>query len=327
MAHNSAQGQQIIALGSNHILALLDEFLLERQADRECRPRTLAWYRATILMFVRFLEERGYPTDYDAVETRHIRAFRLYLQEPVRWDGKGSRGRPLSDSMRATYDRALRIFFGWLVTVGYLDKSPVAELPRPRVRRKPQRFLTADELERLWRSFPANTRQGHRDRLLFLLLVDTGMRASEICGLRIDNVDLQAGKVRLEGKGGHIREVGLSPQTLQQMMLYVRKWRQKTALPDILLHAVKRKPVAYGALLRIFERWREQAGIETSFSAHSFRRTAATRAVQAGADPLSLAAQMGWADLQMAKVYVQNAGLDIAALQSRHSPLKGLKLR
>lgn len=71
--------------------------------------------------------------------------------------------------------------------------------------------------------------------------------------------------------------------------------------PGILLHAVKNRPLAYGALLRIFERWREQAGIATPFSAHSFRRTTATHAVRAGADRFSLAAKMGWADLQMAR--------------------------
>lgn len=323
------QDPQIFALGSSDIRAVLEEFVLERAADREVGDRTILWYRAQIGLFIRFLTEHGYPTHLPDLTEAHLRAYRLYLRGETRWDGKGRSGRPLADGTRAGYERALRAFFTWAADpeVGHLAVNPLARLKRPKVRRKPLRFLTDDELAAIWRTFHPRTRRGQRDRTLFLLLLDSGVRASEMVTLRAHALNPVTGTITIVGKGEHTREVGISPDTMRQVANYVRRWRQDCDVPELLLHAVKRQALTYNSLKPIFDRWEREAGIQTPFSAHSFRRTMATRAVRAGADGLVVAAQLGHSSLAMTKQYVQEAGLDLGTLAKEHSPLKGLKLR
>ena len=321
-----AQQQLIFALGSADLRGVLEEFLIERAADRECAPQTIRAYRLAVGLLARYLAEAGESLELPAIGPAQLRGFRLYLQRPTRWDGCGQRGRPLSDATRANYDRHLRTFFRWAARVGHRDDDPLADLPKPRQRRKPMRFLTEAELQALWASFPPKTRQGQRDRTLFLLLVDIGVRASEVIRIRLADVNLATGTVEIRGKGGPVRLVGMSPTTLQQIGVYVRRWRQPVDQPELLLHAVQRHPLSYWGLKEIFRRWRREAGLTEPFSAHSFRRTNATRSIQAGADGLVVAAQLGHCTLTMTKLYLQEAGLDLGQLRNEHSPLKGLKL-
>ena len=86
--------------------------MIERAADRECAPKTHNWYRSTLDLFIPFLSQTGHSLDITQVTPAQVRAFRLYLQQPQRWDGARQSRRPLSDSTRQIYHRALRIFFG-----------------------------------------------------------------------------------------------------------------------------------------------------------------------------------------------------------------------
>lgn len=321
-----AQQQIIFSLGSEDIRSLIEEFLVLRQTDKECAPKTLTDYRGKLSLFVRWLQESGHSLAITQIGPAHLRGFRAYLQAEVRWDGKGRSGRPLADASRLAHDRVLRAFFNWLVAEEYISSSPLAKIPKPKVKRVPMRFLSTHELQALWDSFSPKTRRGQRDRTIFLLLTDTGLRASELVSISLEMVNLANATITLKGKGGHTRVVGMSGTTVQQVITYVRRFRQKCALPHLLLHAQKRKPVTYYGLQMIFERWQKEAGIEVPFSAHSFRRTYATRAIQEGADGLLVAAQMGHTSLAMTKRYIQEAGLDLGVLQANHSPLKGLKL-
>jgi site-specific recombinase XerD len=327
MVQGQINSQPLYTLGSGDIRALVDEFLVIRATDRECSAKTIADYRQKLGLFVRFLSESGNSLDITQIGQAQIRSFKLYLQRPVRWDGVGRSGRPLSDASRASYDRALRAFFHWVVAEAeYLESDPLTKIPKPKIKRTPMRFLSKAELEAIWKSFPARTRQGERDKLIFLLLVDTGIRASELCGIVLEDVNLATATITIRGKGGHTRVVGMSQTTLNQLITYVRRYRQKCAVGELLLIANKRQPVGYWGLQRILERWAKQAQISVPFSAHSFRRTYATRAIQEGADGMLVAAQMGHVTLAMTKKYVQEAGLDLGKLQAEHSPLRGLKL-
>ncbi len=126
------------------------------------------------------------------------------------------------------------MFFEWAHTAEYIPVDPPAKLPPPKVRRHPMRFLSTAELEAIWASFPTKSRQGQRDRTMFLLLVDTGVRASELVGIRLEDVDLAASTIAIVGKGGHRRFVGLSPTTLQQVTTYARRWRQRCDVPELM---------------------------------------------------------------------------------------------
>lgn len=175
-----------------------------------------------------------------------------------------------------------------------------ARIAKLKVHRQPKRLLSDPGLSAIWCTSNPSTPRGQRDRTLLLILRDTSVRISELCGIRLGDVDLAAGTILIHGKGGHTRNVGMSPRTVSQLTMYARRWRQPADLPELLHHAVKWSPIAHPGIREILLPWSTEAGLPP-FSPNAFRRTSASSGDGAGADGLTVAAHLGHASLTMTK--------------------------
>jgi site-specific recombinase XerD len=168
-----------------------------------------------------FLRRQG----FDTCGVTELRGFFVYLirghKDPGgRW-GNPQLTKPVKDRTVKDYHTSLRTLFRWIIAEGALDSSPMERIPVPIDRPDTVQPFTEDQVLQL-RAAAKNTRQGHRDEAIVAFLVDTGVRASELCGLRFCDFDISAKRATVEGKGGKTRPVYFGRITARALWQYLR---------------------------------------------------------------------------------------------------------
>ena len=264
--------------------------------------------------------------------TRELRAFFAYLStehgedEGGRW-GTGWKGKAKPATV-STYFRYLRAFFQFLLDEGVLDLSPMATLKPPIVRSDQVQPFTPDQVTALLEA-ARRSRYPLRDTALVLFLFDTGCRSSEVCDLRMKDVDLRGRRCTIHGKGNKSRAVYFGAETYKALYNYIR---QKGREEDDFLFLSERSSTGGGftrwGLLQNIERLGEAAHIEACrCSPHTFRHTFAIEFLRAGGDTFTLQKILGHTTLSMTNQYVSLAQADIERQHRRFSPADARKRR
>jgi site-specific recombinase XerD len=171
---------------------------------RQCTRNTLANRRVATERLLWFLRERG----FERCGPVELRSFFVYLNSAHetpegRW-GNSRRKRPLRPVSAQFYYDKLKTFFNFVVAEGAIDRSPMATMKSPVVRQDQVQPFTTEQVEAL-RSAARRSRHPRRDEAILLFLLDTGARASEVCGLRVRDLDLNSMRCTVRGKGNKDR--------------------------------------------------------------------------------------------------------------------------
>src|SRR5262249_33890667 len=169
----------------------------------------------------------------------------------------------------------MRAFFRWCKTEGLLGEreEPTARVPRIKIPEKVIQTFTPDQLEAMLQTCDRNTPKGFRDYTLLLVLMDTGIRASELVHLTLHQV--HDNYLTVLGKGGKEREVGLGPTAGKAFWKYIHQYRKPRSVhePHVFISRFGRR-LSYERLYEIVVEAGEQVGIEsTRLSPHTFRHT------------------------------------------------------
>lgn len=299
-------GQFEVTLGSAS-----EAFRLRCQAQN-LSAGTLGWYKQLLKLFGRFLEERGVTTVREVTPT----LLRQYL-EAMRARGNST----------VTVERAyggLRCFFGFLSRERLIPQNPIQLVEKPRVERKLIRPLSMDQVRLLLAQCNQKRYDEHRLWTVMVLILDSGLRISEVINLRKDAIDFAAGVLRVMGKGGKERQVPFGINTKRALWNYAAR---RGDVPGQDLFFVSR----YGGrgcrylFGKEFRRIGQQAGIQgVRVSPHTLRHTFATQYILNGGDAFSLQQILGHSTLDMVKVYVGLANRDVALLHQKFSPMDRL---
>lgn len=242
----------------------LVEFLREKRLEGR-RPATLAWYERQVQLLLR-----------------------PYLDQPLETLTRSLVSTVLSRSVNpntlANYDRALRGFCNWLTEVGYLSANPFRGRKRPKEEFKLKQVLTVEELKALYRVVQKESRFRWRNLALLSVFLSTGLRASEVCRLKVNDIDWELATLQVFGKTGHAA-VPLTKDTLKALRLYVERERKAT-IPELFVYA--NKPLNIHALHRWLNRATRKAGIQRPIGLHLLRHTFATHFLRSGGDPFTL---------------------------------------
>lgn len=225
---------------------------------------------------------------------------------------EGMKNRGLSQAYIHLVARTMRLLFAWLVKRGVIQISPMAGMEFRRPRSQPVPPFSDDEIRRLLEA-TASTMQ----RAIVTLLLDTGMRASELTGLTPEAIDSERGLIRVRGKGDKAREVALNGEPQQALEAYLvdRGHHDGPLWPE----SFDRKSL--GNLLNALSK---RAGVKRVFP-HRFRHTFASRFLRETGNPLALQALMGHTSLVMVQRYIAAAQAEIALeAHRRYSPMAGL---
>lgn len=221
----------------------------------------------------------------------------------------------------SSYCRALRAFCHFLLREDWIEVDPMRDIRTPKVPRKFPLVLSEEDITELL----SVAKRNPRDYAILLFLLDTGVRASELITLQIDDVDLSAMSAKVFGKGGKSRTVFFSYTTTKALA----RWKAKR--PNIphehaFFLSQRGGELTVSGLRLMLKRLQARSTVkDKKVCPHVLRHCFASMYAKEGGDPHSLAALMGHTSTKMAEVYVHMAGRDLARSHRRWSPVETLR--
>ncbi len=218
---------------------------------------------------------------------------------------------------------ALRGFFRFLVRERAVTEDPTTLVDRPRLSRKLPRVLSFDEVERLLAAPDPGTDRGVLHAAMLHVMYASGLRVSELCALRLSDLDTQRGVVRARGKGGKQRLVPVGEVALSHATRYLREVRPRQAPPgDTTLFYSTRGSGRFTreGFWRMIRRYAAGVGIVPLPSPHKLRHSFATHLLRGGADLRAVQAMLGHADLGTTEIYTHVAQDHLRAAHAKSHP-------
>lgn len=272
------------------------ELFLAAKAAEGASPRTIEWYR---MILVRLVRSTGQERAVDGLDPAELRAWLVELRATLA---------PVSV---AGYVRTLRVLGNWLAAEGMAEAAGLRSLRRPRVPHKVIEPVADDVLRRLLAVCSV------RDRAIVLLMLDTGLRVSEVAGIRLG--DLRAdGTLKVRGKGSHERIVPVGSTARQTIVRYLGQ--RGPGQPDDALFLGRKGEISTRGLQHMLRRLKGRVGVTGRLSPHSLRHTFARSYLVNGGDVFSLQRILGHSTLDMVKRYVALADVDLVSRHAAASP-------
>lgn len=290
-----------------------EQFLL-RCDSRNLSPGTLLWYRQILGGLERFLLEAYEISLMEEITPGHIRA---YLSELKR------RG-IASETVHRTYG-GLRCFFKFLHRDGIIGRNPMELVEKPKRERHLIQPLSPEQVRALLGQVNPKNFLGLRNKALMLLMLDSGLRLSEVLTLRLCHVDLDGGTALVMGKGRKERKVPFANITRQAIEAYLKVRKKIQADNDLLIFGRRGRRLTSRHVQIMVRRYGRQAGITgVRVSPHTLRHTCATQYIRNGGDPFSLQMILGHSTLEMVRNYVNLASRDVYDQHRKFSPMDHL---
>lgn len=268
---------------------LVRSFLLHLQ-NKNFSPNTVKSYRADLEEFLVFAKQRK-QDDLRFFASPLIRSFLASLNN--------------HDPARNTVLRkiaALRSFAAYLLSQEKLERNPFKLLPAPKREKLLPKFLTLPETERLLETAGENEHFAARNKALFELMYSSGLRRSEVTGLKIRDVDFFNGTVKVLGKGSKERLVPVTDAAMAALKTYLAT--RKNPQPDDALFLNKNgKPLTGDGLAYIFRNTAIASHLARKVTPHSLRHSFATHLLNNGCDLRSLQEMLGHKTLAATQVY------------------------
>jgi site-specific recombinase XerD len=287
--------------------SLIGLYLLRCQVEGKS-PNTITAYRETLTLFERIAREEGFPEGVRAITPVHIYAYLGRI---------GSNG--VSLETRHRRHREVRFLFSWLKRMGYIEESPFVQIKNVRL---PQRIVqpyTAEEIGRLLACCDTRFYWGSRNRAMILVLLDTGVRRTELVSLDLADLDLEAQRLRvLHGKGNKQRVVRFGARAGEAVEDYIERCRGRQPGPLFLSRHGTR--MSSHSVLIFLRRLGKRAGVE-KVKVHRFRHTFATWAIENEARELDVQYLLGHSTPAMVRRYSATYDAEKAArAHERFSP-------
>jgi site-specific recombinase XerD len=261
---------------------------------RNVAPSTIASYLKVGDNLLTWLREAGMPTTASGIAREHLEAFLAALADRV------------SPATVAKHYRSLQQLFRWLAEDGEIPRSPMERMRPPAVPEQPVDIFTDDELRALLDVARGNTFENRRDTAMLRMLIDTGMRAGELAGLNVVDLDSEQSVAFVMGKGRRGRAVPYGAKTADALRRYLRA---RTQHPQVALEALwlgKKGRVTDSGVRQILERRAAEAGV-TNVHPHRFRHTYAHTWLAAGGQEQDLMRLAGWRSREMVGRYAASA--------------------
>jgi integrase/recombinase XerD len=286
----------------------IDAYLDHLRVERALASNTLEAYARDLNALAAAVGGGIEPRDVGAGEIAS-----LMVANVQRGFGARSSARQLS---------ALRGFFRFLVRERAVPEDPTALLDRPKISHKLPRVLSYDEVDRLLAAPDPSTDRGTLHGAMLHLMYASGLRVSELCGLRLGDVDLQRGLVAPHGKGNKRRLVPVGEVALDRLGRYLRDVRPRMAQAGetALFASPRGGHFTREAFWRMVRRYAVAAGIVPLPSPHKLRHSFATHLLRGGADLRAVQTMLGHADLGTTEIYTHVAQDHVRAAHAKSHP-------
>ncbi len=290
---------------------LADQYLNYLLVEKGLSDQTVSAYSSDLSRYMEFLREKG-REQITADDTPALMAHLLALQE----EGLGPRS-------RARHLVTLRGFYRFLVQEKIIDSDPTRRIDLPRIGLKLPNVLSVEEVGRLLGTPDTDTPAGIRNAAMLEMLYAAGLRVSELTHLKLPDVNLEAGYVRVMGKGSSERIVPVGLHAQERVRFYIDSARPrllKTLSSPWLFVARAGKPMTRQGFWKLLRKYVRQAGIRKPVSPHTLRHAFASHLLEGGADLRAIQIMLGHADISATQIYTHVARKHLKELHDRFHP-------
>jgi site-specific recombinase XerD len=288
-------------------------------ASQRKRPNTIKSYLEAVEQLDGFLTAKGMPRDVENMRREHVESF-------IR--DQGERLRPASAANRY---RSLQQFFKWLLEEGQIKVSPMAHMKPPAVPVEPPPVLADEQVNALLKACGGSTFDARRDKAIILVLFDTGVRLSELAGMRL--ADVHEGRrphpdtIEVTGKGDRRRLVALGRDAATALHWYRGARAKHHRAGDPWLWLGLKGQLTTNGVAQMLRRRGAEAGID-HLNPHRFRHSFAHSFLASGGQEGDLMRLAGWSSRTMLQRYGASAATERAiAAHGDHSPADRLRNR
>jgi integrase/recombinase XerD len=289
--------------------ALLDRFIDHLWLEDGLARNTLESYRRDLTQFGEWLAERKRPLQQVVLED---------LQDYLAVRSAATKSRSV-----ARLIASLRRFYRYLLREGKIDADPSLLLDSPKLPRSLPKSLTEDDVVALLNAPSDAELLGLRDRAMLETLYATGLRVSELVNLKVAEVSIADGVLRVTGKGSKTRLVPLGEEALDWLTRYMKEARLAILdgqISDSMFVTQRGGAMTRQAFWYLIKRYATRAGIHKALSPHVLRHAFATHLLNHGADLRVVQMLLGHADISTTQIYTHVARERLKQLHAAHHP-------
>ncbi len=265
--------------------------------ERSLSPNTLAAYLNDVQKFVQYLELENRPL-------LPLQVQRVDLEQFILWINHLG----LEATSQARLISGLRAFYKFLLVEDMLDDDPTEMLESPRTRRKLPEVLSTHEIETMLATIDISDAQGVRNRAMVETLYACGLRVSELITLKISNLFLETGYLKVLGKNDKERLVPIGGAAVKYLHMYLEHYRNRSenvakGQENFVFLNRRGKHLTRVMVFYIIKELAEKAGVHKSISPHTFRHSFATHLVEGGADLKAVQDMLGHESITTTEIY------------------------
>ena len=291
--------------------ALVDQYLNYLLVEKGLSKKTLESYSRDLARYHSFLLDRG-VTNASESDTTLILKYLIALRN----SGLGARS-------RARHLVTLRGFYRFLVQENVIGRDPTRLVDLPKISLKLPDVLSVEEVKHLLDTPDPKLPLGARDAAMIELLYAAGLRVSELVNLKLQDINLEAGYVRVLGKGSKERIVPIGYYAQQSIDHYLETSRAallKNLISPYLFVARAAKPMTRQGFWKLLRRYAHKAGLLKKISPHSLRHSFATHLLEGGADLRAVQVMLGHVDISTTQIYTHVAKAHLKEMHAKYHP-------
>lgn len=311
-------------------LPTLIEYYITSKRVKGCSKKTLIGLTSNLGRFIRYLKQNQHSLKLANLTIHDARAYISSLQGTVtKYEGHTlTPPKPnctFSPETVRKHAVTLRAFSNWLHQEGYTNQPLLEMLELPKLPQTKIEVLSPEEIQKVLACINPSTFMGSRLYAMVVLMIDSGLRAGEVVGVKLADVDWERGVFKVLGKGSKERFVPLGGTAKQVLLRYVQVFRPKPARPDVdnVFLSVDGYPLTVNAITQIMKRLAKNSGIKR-LHAHLLRHTCGVQYLMVGGDTKSLQMFLGHASPFMTHHYEQLTDEQVMAQHRKYSPIDAL---
>jgi integrase/recombinase XerD len=285
-------------------------FLSYLRVEKGLSDNTIQSYRRDMLKFVGFLDKQNLVTA--KIQRQDVVDFLAMLYK-----------RRLDSRSVARHLVTIRHFFRFSLLEGFIKEDPAATIESPKFRQSLPYFLSVEEVERLLAQPDTSSAIGLRDKAIIELMYSTGIRVSELAGIRVGDLQMEAGCLRCIGKGNKERLLPVGKKALAVVEAYMKKSRPEllrdNASANLFLNQ-RGRPMDRVMIWKMMGRYGRKAALRKPLKPHTLRHSFATHLLDRGADLRSVQIMLGHSDISTTQIYTHVVEERLKQVYKAHHP-------
>ena len=282
------------------MLKNLEHFVQVLKIEKNHSSNTIDSYLLDIKSFEKYLKKRKISFQNTVNDTEVVKKYFRYL----------SRSKISPRSIKRKFS-SLSSYFSYLIDRKIIKKNPLNGIYTPKLIKKLPTVLSVDEIKQIFKQSENTDNEllGLRDRCIIELLYSCGLRVSELCELKVNNIQFDANVIRFFGKGNKERIIPLTFYAKEWLEKYLYQSRQilsnrKLSDQKYVFLSNNGKRLTRAAIWQSIKKYVNAAGITKTVSPHTFRHSFATHLVDGGANLVEIQKLLGHSDISTTEIYV-----------------------